>query len=479
MRRASNGLLLLLLAAAIVPLNCRRATGSAADPLDAEARRILTDYVRIDTSNPPGNETAGATWLRQLLAKEGIESQLLGNDPNRQSLYARLRSGTNEKALVLLHHIDVVPAATSDWTKPPFGAVESGGYLFGRGALDIKSLGVAELMAMIELKRRKTPLRRDVIYLAVADEEAGGLHGCKALLDEHPDLFANAGFVLNEGGYNETIVDKVAFWGIETQQKLPLWLRVRVSGAPGHGAAPPDDGGTIGRLITALGKIQAIETPYRMTPAAKRYFATLAKTKNDYRGDAMRALTRGDSSIDAAPIDVAQVKKSLSPGYRSLLHDTIAITRVNGGTSLNSLPAHATADLDIRLLPDETPDAMIATIRSAVAEAAGKRGEVEVLLSSPPVPESSADTELFRVLTRELQKAEPGSAVGTTLGGGTSDSRFFRAKGITAYGIAPFKVNYYDADTVHGNDERIRLNFFTEGTRLVRAIVREFCARER
>ncbi|MEA2571360.1 MAG: hypothetical protein QOI24_3361 [Acidobacteriota bacterium] len=470
MSRATHALLFVLLATALLSLNCRRATGSPEDPLDAEARRILAEYLRIDTSNPPGNETAGANYLRQLLAKEGIESQLLGSDPKRQSLYARLRSGSKEKALVLMHHIDVVPVALAEWTKPPFAGLESGGYLFGRGALDIKSLGVAELIAMIELKRQKTPLRRDVIFLAVADEEAGGLRGCKELLDKHPELFADAGFVLNEGGYNETIVDKVAFWGIETQQKLPLWLRVRVSGAPGHSAAPSDDGGTIGRLVRALAKIEAIETPYRLTPPAERYFAALAKTKNDYRGDAMRALR--------TPLDVDHLKKALSPGYRALLHDTIALTRVNGGTSLNSIPAHATGDVDIRLLPDETPDAMIAAVRDAVTAGAGKRGEVDVLVSSQPVPESPSDTELYRVLTRQMQKAEPNSVVATTLGAGTSDSRFFRAKGVTAYGIAPFKVNYYDADTVHGNDERIRTNFFVEGTHLVRSIVRDFCARE-
>jgi acetylornithine deacetylase/succinyl-diaminopimelate desuccinylase-like protein len=432
MSRATHALLFVFLAAALLSLNCRRATGSPEDPLDAEARRILAEYLRIDTSNPPGNETAGANYLRQLLAKEGIESQLIGSDPHRQSLYARLRSGSKEKALVLMHHIDVVPVAAAEWTKPPFAGLESGGYLFGRGALDIKSLGVAELIAMIELKRRKTPLRRDIIFLAVADEEAGGLRGCKELLDQHPELFADAGFVLNEGGYNETIVDKVAFWGIETQQKLPLWLHVRVSGAPGHSAAPSDDGGTIGRLVRAL----------------------------------------------RAPLDVEHLKKALSPGYRALLHDTIALTRINGGTSLNSIPAHATADVDIRLLPDEAPDAMIAAVRDAVIAGAGKRGEVDVLVSAQPVPESPSDTELYRVLTRQMQKAEPGSLVATTLGAGTSDSRFFRAKGVTAYGIAPFKVNYYDADTVHGNDERIRTNFFVEGTHLVRSIVRDFCARE-
>jgi acetylornithine deacetylase/succinyl-diaminopimelate desuccinylase-like protein len=470
MRRASQALLLLLLAAALVPLNCRRATGSAEDPLDAEAQRILADYLRIDTSNPPGNETAGAKFLQQILAKEGIETQLLGSDPKRQSLYARLRSGSSEKALVLMHHIDVVPVAPNDWTKPPFAGVESGGYLFGRGALDIKSLGVAELMAMVELKRRKTPLRRDVIFFAVADEEAGGLRGCKELLERHPELFADAGYVLNEGGYNETITDKVTFWGIETQQKLPLWLRVDVKGAPGHGAAPPDDGGTIARLVAALANVRAIATPYRMTPEARRYFAAVEKTKRDYRGDAMRKALQG-------PLDPVDLERALSPGYRALLRDTIAITGISGGTSINSLPAHASADLDIRLLPDTPPETMIAAVRDAVAKGAGKHASVEVLVSAERVPESSADTELYRLLARELQKAEPESKLATTLGGGTSDSRFFRAKGFVAYGIAPFKVNYYDADSVHARDERIRVRFFLEGTRLMRTIVRRFCAR--
>jgi acetylornithine deacetylase/succinyl-diaminopimelate desuccinylase-like protein len=465
----ANALLLLLIVAVSLPMNCRRATGSAEDPMDAEAQRLLVSYLRIDTSNPPGNETAGATFLQQLLAKEGIESQLLGKDPKRQSLYARLRSGSHEKALVLLHHIDVVPVNLAEWTKPPFAGAESGGYLFGRGALDIKSLGIAELLALIDLKRSHAALKRDIIYLAVADEEAGGLQGCKAILDEHPELFADAGFVLNEGGYNETIVDKVAFWGIETQQKLPLWMRVHATGTPGHGSAPPDDGGTLGRLVTVLANIRAIPTPYRITPAARHYFDDLAKTKHDYRGDAMRALRE--------PIDVPRLSASLSPGYRALLHDTIAITRISGGTSINSIPASATADVDIRLLPDEKPDAMIAAVRDAVTRGAGKRGSVDVVVSSEPVPESPTDTELYRVLERQFKKSDPESAVGTALGGGTSDSRFFRAKGIVAYGIAPFKVNYYDADTVHGVDERIRLRFFVEGTHLVRAIVRDFCAR--
>src|SRR5207253_764053 len=146
----------------------------------------LVAYLRIDTTNPPGRETAGAKYLQQLLVKEGIPATLVGRDPERQSVYARLSSGTNEKALLLLHHIDVVPAVASEWTNPPFAGTRAGGYVFGRGALDVKSLGIAELMAFVELKRRGAKLTRDVVYLAVADEEMGGIHGARELLETRP-----------------------------------------------------------------------------------------------------------------------------------------------------------------------------------------------------------------------------------------------------------------------------------------------------
>jgi acetylornithine deacetylase/succinyl-diaminopimelate desuccinylase-like protein len=378
-------------------------------------------------------------------------------------VYARLVSGSKEKALVLLHHIDVVPAIASEWTTPPFAGTRTNGYIWGRGALDIKSLGIAELMAFVDLKRRHVPLRRDVIYLAVADEELGGVNGCRAILDQHPELFANAGFVLNEGGYNETIVDHVSFWGVEVQAKVPLWLRITMKGTAGHAASPPDDGGTLGRLVRSLDAISRIPTPYRLTLAVARSFHEAGNARHDERGEVLRAI--------AEPLDVARIERVLSPGYRALLHDTIAITRVDGGSSINVLPSNASADIDIRLLPDETTDAMTAKVKETLSSG----GEVQVLLAGQPVPESSSDTELFRVLSSSFRNAEAGSVVGPVVGAGTSDSRYFRARGIVAYGIAPFKVNYYDADTVHANDERIRARFFAEGVRLMRTIVSQFC----
>ena len=399
------------------------------------------------------------------MVKEGIDAKLVGSNPNRQSVYARLISGSNEKAVVLLHHIDVVPVAANEWTKPAFEGLRSGGYIIGRGALDIKSLGIAELMAFLDLHRRHVPLKRDVIYLGVADEELGGVHGCKELLETRPDLFTNVGYVLNEAGYNETIVDKVTFWGIEVTQKVPLFLRVHMRGLPGHSASPPSDGGALAKLIDVLESLRKIPMPYRLTPAVDRYFKILAKTKHDEKGEVLASLRE--------PVDAARVERVLPPGYRSLLRDTLAITRIQGGVCPNCLPATAYADVDIRLLDDEHTDETLAKVRALMPKGA----DLEVLLSGQPVAASTSDTDLFRVLAAAMTRAEPGSVAAPVVSAGTSDSRYFRARGITAYGIAPFKVNYYDADTVHGSDERIRATFFAQGVRLTRTIVSDFCSR--
>lgn len=421
-------------------------------------------YLKIDTTNPPGNESAGAAYLRDLLVKEGIAARLVGDDPKRQGVYARLESGTDAKALLLLSHIDVVPADAAAWRNPPFAGVREGGYLWGRGALDIKSLTIAHLMAVVDLKRRGAKLERDVVFLAVPDEELGGLRGAKQLLDGHPDLFAKVGFVMNEGGSNETALDKVVFWGIEVQQKVPLWLRVTSDGDGGHGSAPPDDGGATAKLVRALAAIDALETPYRLDPSIARIFAAAAAVRTDGRAAKLRRVQE--------PLDVAFVERELPKGYRALLRDTIAVTHLAAGDSVNVIPTRAVAGIDIRMLPSTSPKEMIARVEQAV----GTNGTVEVLLGTDPAPESPAGGELYDAVARAMRAASPGSTVGPMVSAGTTDSRFFRARGIPAYGVMPFKVNYYDADGVHGRDERIRARFFAEGVRLMRTIVRDFCA---
>ncbi|HEX8409818.1 MAG TPA: M20/M25/M40 family metallo-hydrolase [Thermoanaerobaculia bacterium] len=451
-------------ALALAIAGCREATAVPEDPVDREAEDTLVAYLKIDTTNPPGNESAGATYLRDLLVKEGIAARLVGDDPKRQGVYARLESGTDAKALLLLSHIDVVPAEAGAWRNPPFGGVREGGYLWGRGALDIKSLTIAHLMSVIDLKRRGAKLERDVVFLAVPDEELGGLRGAKQLLDRHPQLFAKVGFVMNEGGSNETALDKVVFWGIEVQQKVPLWLRVTSEGDGGHGSAPPDDGGATAKLVRALAAIDALETPYRLDPSIARILAAAAAVRTDGRAAKLRRVQE--------PLDVAFVERELPKGYRALLRDTIAVTHLEAGNSVNVIPTRAVAGLDIRMLPSTSPKEMLARVEQAV----GKNGTVEVLLGTDPAPESPASGELYDVVARAMRAASPGSTAGPMVTAGTTDSRFFRARGIPAYGVMPFKVNYYDADGVHGRDERIRARFFAEGVRLMRTIVRDFAA---
>ncbi len=462
--------LLLRLALCALPsiallIGCREANGVREDPVDREAEDALVEYLKIDTSNPPGNESAGAVYLRDLLAGSGIQAQLVGNDPKRQGVYARLRSGTNGKALLLLSHIDVVPADGALWRNPPFAGVREGGYIWGRGALDIKSLTIAHLFALLDLHRRGVPLKRDVVFLAVPDEELGGLKGTKELLETRPELFEGVGYALNEGGANETAVDRVIFWGVEVQQKVPLWLRVTSEGSGGHGALPPEDGGAPAKLLHALTAIQAIGTPYRLDPSVGRVIAAAAAVRTDGRAAKLRTVLE--------PLDPVRVERELSPGYRALLRDSIAITQIEAGSAVNVMPTRATAGIDIRLLPSSSPDEMLARVRAAV----GKNATVDVLLSSTPAPESPASGELWDTLARKMRAASPGSTMGPIVSSGTTDSRFLRARGITSYGMMPFKVNYYDAEGVHGHDERIRARFFAEGVRLTREIVRDFCER--
>jgi acetylornithine deacetylase/succinyl-diaminopimelate desuccinylase-like protein len=460
--RASLALFVLLLLSS--SLHCRRATGEAADPLAREAEDALVAYLRIDTTNPPGNETAGATFLRDQLTKAGIAARLVGEDPKRQGVYARLEANpkTNDKALILLSHIDVVPANAARWTQPPFSGARDGGYIWGRGALDAKSLAIAQLMAVLDLKRRGAKLKRDVIFLAVPDEELGGERGAKRFLEKHPELFANAGFAINEGGANETAVDRVLAWGIEVHQKVPLWLRLTAEAAGGHGAGPPEEGGAPSKLIRVLGAIDAIDTPYRLTPSVQRMVEAAAK-RGGVRADRLQAIRE--------PLDAARINREVPLRIRNLLRDTITITTLDAGSSVNVLPSKAIAEIDIRLVPGSSTEPMLNRIR----ELAGKDATVDVIHAGQPAPESPASGELWDAITKAMHAAEPESAVAPTVGAGATDSRYLRGRGIVTYGVTPFKVNYYDADSIHGEDERIRARFLADGVLLMRDIVRNFC----
>jgi acetylornithine deacetylase/succinyl-diaminopimelate desuccinylase-like protein len=451
-----------LLVASVLVYGCDRGEAAAEDPRDAEAVRLLQSYIRIDTSNPPGAETAAARWLGERLEQRGIEPRLLGDDPDRLSVYARLKGRGEGPALLLLHHLDVVPAPAGEWSVDPFGGELRGGYIWGRGAIDVKSLGIAHLLAFEALAKRDRPPSRDVIFLGVADEESGGAHGAGLLLSKHPELFEGVGWVLNEGGVNEVIVDRTRLWGVEIDQKVPLWVEITASGSGGHAAGRSGDT-SVTRLLRVLDRVRRLEPERRVVPSVQEYFQSLAQVR---RGRIVGVMQSIDRYVESPLLDSV-----LSPAYLSLLEDTWTITVLEAGSRVNVVPSSASAQIDIRLLPGSDTEPVIARLRAL----AGDDAEVRVLLAGRPAPASPVGTELWDVLEAATARREPKSIIGPMVTAGATDSRFFRERGVVAYGFSPFRINYYDLATVHGRDEKIRRDYFLDGVHLMREIVTAFC----
>src|SRR5216110_1288608 len=249
--------------------------------LGDEATALLSQYLRINTTNPPGNEIAAARWLQAVLRRDGIEAQVFEPAPGKANLYARLAGDGTARPVILLNHMDVVLATREYWTVDPFGGLNKDGYVWGRGALDMKGEGIAQLMTMLVLKRARVPLKRDIIFLATADEEIGAGVGAAWIVDHQADLVKDAEFLLNEGGL--TRADGrggVEFYGIGTTEKSPFWLDVTAHGTAGHGSRPTPDN-PVHRLVRALDRIANWQTPLSVTPAVERSFRDLAVVARD------------------------------------------------------------------------------------------------------------------------------------------------------------------------------------------------------
>lgn len=421
----------------------------------SEAGRWLQEYIRIDTSNPPGNEGKAAAYLAGILKKEGIPSRLIPNPKGRPSLYARLSSPrSGGKALVLLHHMDVVPAGPG-WTVPPFSGRVADGLLWGRGAIDDKSLGVAQLAAFVDLHRKKASLERDVIYLAVPDEENGGLEGAAWLLGKHPELFRGVEAVMGEGGRSQVGAGgKILFWGIEVAQKRPLWLEVKASGRGGHGSGL-NPGSANHQLVQGLARVLALPPRWHVSEAARVYCQAIAPIHNERMRRTLANI--GQVVTPTGP------KEFLMPGMANLFLDTVNVTVVDGGSRINVIPEESRALLDVRLLPDTDADAFLANLKKAL----GKGFAVKVLVTSPPVAPSPARGRFWQA----LEKGLAGAPVVPTFIAGFTDSRFFRERGIAAYGVNPVALSGEDSRGIHSSDERIPVEAFDQGVERTRRIV--------
>ena len=445
---------------------CPRAMSMAPAALAAEAVCLLQQYIQIDTTNPPGNELLSARFLAAVLAREGIEATLFESAPGRANLYARLHGDGSRKALMLVHHMDVVPAAAAEWSVPPFGAQLRDGYVWGRGTLDNKGPGIMEVLAFVMLKRLKVPLARDVVLLAVADEEQGGGKGARYMMAEHFDLFADVEFALNEGGAMLKFDDGHMLYAVEFAQKVPLWLKITASGPAGHASLPKPDAATH-RLVRALARLEQFVFPVVVVPEVQQVFTQRAAGMPADR----RAPYLDLSKSLAEPVFRAEFLKD--PHNAAMVRNTLAITMLTGSSKENVYPAQASAVLDLRLLPGQDPQAVIAEIERVMQEPAV---QVEALLSST-AHASPLGTELYRAIEALIQRHDAGAQVTANFIGGFTDCNTFRARGITCYGFMPMRLPMAETERVHGRDERILADDLVNATALLQELVRDVAGR--
>jgi acetylornithine deacetylase/succinyl-diaminopimelate desuccinylase-like protein len=454
----------LLLLALLRPAPAPAAPQTAAGPKLSEAARWLQQYIRIDTTNPPGREHLAAAFLAGILHREGIPTRLLVSPQGRTSLWARLSAPASARsggrAIVLLHHTDVVPAGPG-WTARPFAGEVRDGRLWGRGAVDDKSLGIAQLAAFIDLKRRGVALERDVIYLAVADEENGGGQGVGWMIERHPELFRGVEGVVGEGGRSQLSGEgRILWWGIEVAQKRPLWLEVTTSGRGGHGSGLNPESANH-QLVLALGRLLRKPSPWRITPPARAYLHAIAPLHDGH-------WRRVFSNIDSV-VTPTGAKEFLLPGLANLFVDSIQVTVLDGGDKINVIPEKARARLDVRLLPDTDAEAFLAEVRKIL----GDDCEVEVLVTSPPAAPSPTSGPVWSALAKALGADGP---VVPTFVPGFTDSRYFRERRIPAYGITPFALSGEDMRGIHNPDERIPLDELDRGVERMRRAVALYAA---
>jgi len=424
---------------------------------------VLRDYIRIDTSNPPGNELAAATFLKEILDREGIEAEIVEVAAGRADLVARLRGDGSKKALILSHHMDVVHADRARWTADPFGAAIEGGYLYGRGALDMKTTGILQLAALIRLKREGVPLARDVVFIGTADEEVEAA-GMQALIAKRPELFAGAELSLTEGDVIDAKGGRVRSWNVSVAEKAVLWLKLTAKGRGGHASTPPAEGTAVDALVRALDRVRRHETPIRVSPEVQRYFTALARS---FPGLAPDQLAHLETSLRDDP---AFRKAFLAePERAARVRNTIAITVLSGAPQTNVIPSEASAHLDCRLLPGQDPTAMIAAIGAAIDDPGIA---IEPLQSVVTASSSGTDTPLFRAIETVAAREAPGVPVVPTLLTSWTESALLRPLGISAYGFDPLALDEKEAALSHGDDERVSLDNVRRGAEILYAIVK-------
>ena len=446
--------------------------GLASDSIPTDRLKVYADlavqwqreYLRIDTTNPPGNEDRAAEFFKTIFDQEGIENQVFNYAPGRADLWARIARGTpsSQRPIILLNHMDVVTSDASHWKVPPFSAEIVDDSIYGRGAQDMKNEGLAQFMVMVMLKREKVELDRDVIFLAVGDEEVNST-GSDWFISHQRELLGDAEFLINEGG--ENLLEHnghVKYIGVDVGEKAAFWLHIVARGRAGHGSLPIPDSAP-NRLVQALNRIVAYRTPLKVLPVVEEFLRAMAPYEPPARAEKFRNIRQAlqDKNFQH------EVERDESLNY--LLRDTISLTMLGGSEQTNVIPPEAWANLDVRLLPGDDPKQFLESIRHVVND---PNVSVEPLESDFHMANSSPiDTALFSAIQEVSAQYFPGTPVVPRLDSGYTENQRYRPLGIHSYGFTPYTSTEEEGSTEHGNDERIRVEEVRRGFRVLYDVV--------
>ncbi len=438
--------------------------------LAEEAQGWLADMIRINTSNPPGNELAVAKYISGILQKEGIPNEVVEMAPGRSIVIGRLQAGPladPANALLLVAHQDTVGVDPTKWTVDPFGAIVRDGYLYGRGSIDDKGMLAANLATIVELKRTGARLGRDVIFLATDDEEGGGAASIKVTIEKYWDKIACA-YALNEGGRVMLKDGKVQYVGIQASEKVSYNVIVTATGPSGHGSMPRPDNAVV-HLAAAIAKLGTYQVPAEPNTITRRYFEQLAKVEENDTAKWMRALEQPER----ADLAVKHLSEE-SPMWNSMLRDSITPTIINAGFRNNVIPSEATANLNVRMLPGHSVDALIGQFAKVVNDP-----QIRFKLARDPgenAPPSDITNQLYKTIERITPQDFSGAIAIPFLSTGATDSASLRLHKVQAYGLEPFPLTESDDARMHGDDERIPVDSFRKGVMFLYHVVSDFAS---
>jgi len=433
--------------------------------LGQEATSLLSAYVQINTTDPPGNELGAARMLKEKFLANGIPATVFESSPGRGIVVARLHGIHNRnKSIILLSHIDVVPADPGQWQVPPFSGLVKNGDLWGRGSLDDKGPGVIELMSMLAIKRAGILLDRDVVFIATAGEEVGGQAGAGWLVEHKRDVIADAGYLLNEGGGIVVRRNGQKLYTVSITEKTPLWLRVTASGPAGHAAVPPPHT-AVARLVGALEHLEEYNSPVRVIDPVRDYYRMIAELDHGPPQDLDLVKSMRDPAFAARFV--------ADPSQNALVRDTITPTVLSASDKTNVISATADSEIDCRLLPGTDPTKFIANLQHVAGDDTLKW---DVLLNFQPVssPRKSLLMNAIRTIARRFDQTE----VVPNMIEGFTDSHYFRQIGIVAYGFIPIEITSGEMHEVHGINERMPVKDLGNGIQRMVALLEIMGGRE-